>query len=58
MPNETAELLVRTVRRYGPDGESVEHTETLNVTIIWPDKPKVNDSYRVTGEWRIADHAT
>lgn len=56
MDETTKERLVRTVRQYGPDGNSVAKVETVAVEIVWPDgKPKGSRNYVDCGSWRVAE---
>lgn len=59
MAETTRETLVRTIRRYGPDGNSVAHVEVLDVEVTWPGKrPRSgssNGGYVDYGVWKMAE---
>jgi len=54
MDETTNEILIREVREYGPDGNSVLRYENIQVQVIWPEKkPDGRSSYHEVGDWSI-----
>ena len=53
---EEGVVLVRDCIHVAPDGNSVHRTETMKVTIEWPEgfSPRKPDSYYEPSDWKIA----
>lgn len=56
---KTIETLARTVRHYGPDGESVVKREVMDVEVTWPgERPpggRSRGGYIEYGCWEMAE---